>query len=167
MAEKCSVGMGPRSSIGSPVNQWLISFQISQRFSTLSMVVTTCSTNVLRIWIYTNITIHTNNCSSTTNKTRLCSITNNINDASQSSRPNRNGDGATSVPHSMTTHQTLSTIHGNGTHSVLSCSINNTEGRDKYIWMDGHKHLHACIHVYICIDNYVYTLEDWDQELKL
>ena len=52
-----------------------------------------------------------------------CFITNDVDDASQSSRSNGDGDGAARVPDGITSHQTLSTIHSNGTHSVLSCKI--------------------------------------------
>lgn len=49
-------------------------------------------------------------------------LANDVHDPSQGLWAHRDSDGGTSVQNLLSTNQTLSTVHGNGTHCVLPCT---------------------------------------------
>jgi len=56
-------------------------------------------------------------------------LTNDVDDTTQALGTDGNGDGGTSVLNGLTTDQTLSSVHGNGTDSVLTQMLGNLENQ--------------------------------------
>lgn len=56
-------------------------------------------------------------------------ITNDINNTSQSLSAHWNTNGVASIENLLSTYQTLSTIHGNGAHSILSQMLSHFENQ--------------------------------------
>merc|ERR1719231_1918758 len=63
-------------------------------------------------------------------------LANDVHDAAQSSVADGDFNGRASVKHGLTTDETLSTVHGNGTDSVLTQMLGNLKHEPNVVVLD-------------------------------